>query len=160
MGWIMAGVDIHKVIKKLLHRFYIVLSTYLWKTKNGLRSLLRRKPALLFLCFVSPIGGLFLVEHSVYLFHDNLWRDVLHAGEISTHAWLVAIDAARAARQVELHGIGWVLVPSHEASVWMGGAPDAHHRCIDKRSQVHIGAVHAYHHVQVTHEDEFLGESA
>ncbi len=58
MGWRLVDVDIHKVIKKLLHRFYIVLSTCLWKTKNGLRSLMRKKP-------VSLV--MYSLEHSIFL---------------------------------------------------------------------------------------------
>ena len=94
-----------------------------------------------------------------YLFHNQLWRDILHAGKVATHARLVAIDAAWAARHIELYGIVGTLMPAHETGVWMGGSPDTYHWGIDQRCQMHVAAVHTDHQAEMTHQDEFVGNA-
>ena len=57
---------------------------------------------------------------------DNLLgRNVLHAGEVSALAGLVAIDAAWTAGQVNLDGILLTLVPSQESCIGMCRSPYA-----------------------------------
>ena len=93
----------------------------------------------------------FLLEYVFYFFDNQFGGYILHAGKVAAHAWLVAVDAARTARQVKLYDIVGALMPSHEACVRMSGSPDAYDRSIDERSQMHIGTIHAQHDVEMTH---------
>ena len=77
-------------------------------------------------------------------------------GKTLTGTRLVAIDAARTARQVDLHGMEDILIPSHKACVRMCSTPNADYRCVNQGSQVHISTIHAEHDIQMAHQVEFL----
>ena len=62
-----------------------------------------------------------------YFLYDCFWRYAVKASIVASQARLVAIDAARTAREVCLYGMRDVLVPSHKTCVGMGGSPDADH---------------------------------
>ena len=78
---------------------------------------------------VAVVQGLFLGHDEGHSLHDLLRRDVLHARIVAPGARLVAVDAARAAGQVYLHGVVGGLVPAHEACRGVCGSPHADHRC-------------------------------
>ena len=78
---------------------------------------------------------------------------------VAPQTFLVAEDGTGTAGHVELDCIVRRLVPTHEASVGMCGAPHADNGGSHEGGQVHVGAVHAHHNVEVAHEDEFLREA-
>ena len=90
---------------------------------------------------------IFTSKNFFYFFYNCLRANIIQASVVSSHARLVAVDAARSAGKVGLYGMGDVLIPSHKTGVWMGGSPNADHWRVNQGSQVHIAAVHAYHHL-------------
>ena len=52
----------------------------------------------------------------------------------------------------KLDAIFYFLVPSQETGVWMRAAPDGDHFCANQGSQMHVGRVHAEHHVELAHQ--------
>ena len=88
--------------------------------------------------------------------YDLFGFDHIHAGHIAATARTVAIDAAGTAVEVGLYGILGRLLPPHKARIGVCGSPDADDRCGRQRSHVHIRRIHGEHHVEVTHQDQFL----
>ena len=101
-----------------------------------------------------------MMNYIYYFLYHLLWQNVVHARIVALCARLVAIDRAGTARQVNLHGIVDALVPAHEARIRVCGAPDAYHLGAHERCQVHIGAVHAEHDVETTHQHQFAMQTA
>ena len=79
-----------------------------------------------------------------------------HAGEVATTTGLIAEDAARTTVHIELYDVGGILSPAHKTGIGMCGAPDAHNGCGNERGEVHVGTVHRYHNVKVTHKSYLL----
>ena len=129
---------------------------YIYENGRTYEAIIHASVYILFL-YVSVTDSLFQNPHdSIY---DVFWCNLIQTSIVASHTWFIAIDAARAAWQVNLHGILAVLVPSHETCVRMGCAPYADHWCVHQGRQVHVGTVHAYHDVEMAHENKFLGET-
>ena len=108
----------------------------------------------------NQMKTLFLVlYYHFHLFHNLFGKYVVHASEVTTHTGLVTIDAAWAAVKVVLYDILRILPPAHETGVGVGGPPDTHHGGGGELSQVHVGTVHADHHIEMAHQDEFFFQS-
>ena len=98
----------------------------------------------------------FRPQDEVHPVGDDVWREVVKASVVATQAFLLAIDATGAAVHVQLYHVFRALVPAQEARVGMGGSPYAHHGRVYQRGQVHVGTVHAHHHVELTHQDQLF----
>lgn len=92
------------------------------------------------------------------MLHDRLWSDAVHAGIVATAARLLSIDTAGATVKGNLDGILRALVPPHETRIGMGGTPHTHYRCGYEGGQMHIGRVHREHHLEMTHQNQFLSD--
>ena len=75
---------------------------------------------------------------------------------VATHTRNIAEHAARTARHVNLHHVVHAMVPTKEAGKRMRSAPYAHNAYAGERSQVHVDAVHAEHHVEMAHHYQLL----
>ena len=105
------------------------------------------------------LGDAPIVEHRLDALNHHVGADVVQTGVVTAQTGLVAVDAAWPARQIQLHDAVGGLAITHETSVWMGGSPQADHRCPGKRGKVHVSAVHGQHDIEMAHQHQFLPQS-
>ena len=68
-----------------------------------------------------------------------------------------AVTGTRSAPQVmALDDIFGVLLPTHETDHGVGGTPDADSSYADEGREVLVGTIHAYHHIEGTHQFQFF----
>lgn len=99
-----------------------------------------------------------VVKYSPNFAENHFRSDEIETRIIATQAEFVAKDGTGTTGKVNLYGVFFPLIPSHESGIRMCGAPDAYNGGGNKRCKVHVCTVHRYHDVEVTHEHQLLPE--
>ena len=94
-----------------------------------------------------------------YFFNNHLRCNAVHASVVAARAQFVAIHRAGSAGQIHLDAIFCFLVPAEETGEGMCAAPNGDDPRAHQRCQMHVGGVHAEHHIQLAHQGKLASQT-